>query len=75
MTIDTNAILKTIEAMGYTGDDLIIRQAFMVNKAADEAYHDALARCDATEAQQANFLRRASCKILARYGHVGKGAE
>lgn len=73
MTIDTAAILKAIENMGYAGDELTIRQAFMVNKMADEAYRDALAHCDADSAVQANFLRQASKKILARYGHVGKG--
>ena len=73
MSIDTNALLKAIEDMGYTGEDLIIRQAFKVNEAADIAYCEARRRCDADDADQANSLRQASKRILARLGYEGKG--
>jgi hypothetical protein len=73
MTLNTDAILEEIESMGYTGDDLTIRQAFCVNRAADEDYRDALVHCDAESARQAEILRQATRRILARYGYEGKG--
>ena len=73
MSIDTNALLKAIEDMGYTGEDLLIRQAYCVNEAADVAYQDARRRCDADDVDQADWLRKASRNFLARRGYEGKG--